>query len=501
MSDPAPAIYVTDGSRQREQLTRCPRLRYLQYHYNGVGYRLKAKSVPLVTGIRAHRAIQRIFEQQLEASDRDGLRKVIREQVDTYHQAAKDGLQELANPRNQATPELSQAAVAQLGGFPVQEGAEGLSQQSAQDYQDQQKRLRERAVAEQACLLEGMLWGFVRVVLPFLQRHYQPLLVEDDRTLMLSCTCGLGDLTIGALDHRRRGCRGVGLMVRPDLVLQHRETGAAMITDWKTSGDVDERRFREQHEDSLQLAVGAFTAERVLGVPVDYGFVIGLNKGWSKGTIKDPVTGRYSGPREQDSIFTYGFYKQGNPPLVEAEYHPRYDYVDHEGKNRKAVESKGFFRTPVWLVNFGQAQGQSGVEKLVMDLLPEELVRAEYAMVGPVQVPKDKLLSYFRQRTALEVRWAQGLHRVEAARPQGLAAVVAVEEEEFPQSWDCWRYNKPCQMLGVCKFGAQLPTIPGEGDKYTFRWPHHKDERQQVQDHAPGFYQLMKEAAGEEEDD
>lgn len=442
-------MILTDRSRWAAR-QRCARAEFHEYRFAGTGIRSVSESLPLATGIAVHEALGAI----LSVEGRDAWREKITEAVKRYHDKCAGA-----------------------------EFAEAPSDETTY------------VIAEQSALIEGICWGFIRVVLPWLRAEFEILASERETEWVIGCDCGLGDGvgTPGEHDQRPRpdltpGCSGVALMLRPDLITRRRSDGVLGIMDFKTAaGELDLR----EHEHSVQMSLGCLAAEKLFEEPCNHYYLLGCLKGRREGEW-DWETSSKGGLKRQGSVFCYGWYKPANPPFEEAEWKWSHEYYDQtpvgvqKGKppgprGYRHTLGKGWAKVPVW-------ERSGGVEGWVMDTLPPEVVAEQFQILGPLQKPGVLYAGFLRQLRTQELRGADGMWQLyEAEQEQQsenptIAAVGHDISEEildshFPQSWNCFPFGGvACSYLPLCRREPGYEDPLG-GARYRVREPHHEAEK------------------------
>ena len=202
MTDPAPlTLWLFDRTRSKTGLGRCMRKRYLSNHFGSTGYGIthKSDSLPLATGKSVHEGLE-AFGQILLTDDRlptqEETRAIVSSVQATYKKRAEE------------------------------RGFLGILKGPATD----------ETIAEQLALISGLIWVLRLKFLPWLHEQYRVLEVEQERLHFLSCTCGAGPLE--AAEHVRRGCTGIALMLRSDLLAERRGTRTLAYFEGKTIGTI-----------------------------------------------------------------------------------------------------------------------------------------------------------------------------------------------------------------------------------------------------------------------
>jgi hypothetical protein len=429
-------LWLTDRSRYETGLGRCPRERQLAYHAGPYGYglQLRAQSMPQATGTGVHHATA-ILDAILLHQDRLPTLEETRQAVDT---AITGYLRE-----------------AEARGF---RGALGSEQ-------------TDEILAEQSCLIEGFVWLYARRFLPWLHQHYRVLSVEEERIQILSCTCGAGPLPVA--DHLVRECQGVALMSRNDLLAQHRRGRHLAYFEKKTDGR-DSSLWAEQWETKPQLALGTLDAQARFGAEVTELYIVGLIKGSRRAD-------REGEPKRQQSALCYGYCREENPPLAAEDWLPSYQWAEPDGTIRRAprtYERRGLWYLseawPYYRAKKGQDPHVTPLE-VWTEFLPESVSSKSLQLLGPLNRQDDQLQSLVRSMVAEEERWRDRLWQYY----QGDGTPL-LQDQLFPQSWDCRRFGKEhqCQFVPIC-FKAPGWEDPLAGS-YVPRRPHHEPEVEQM---------------------
>lgn len=432
-------LHMVDRSRLLQGWTHCMRARFLEYHGGPTGYglRRKSESLPLATGGAVAKGLEGIITYRMSApkNDReDAYREVIKETIDSYR---KRCLARGYNPDEIAGEDAGEV---------------------------------KRVVDEQSALLYGLLWGWAKYKLEPILAEYDVVCVEQEEGQVRSCSCKLGDDVGTKEDHEARGCRGILIMTRPDLILHHRARKQLEYVEFKTLGQ-DSVKWRKKFENNVQLALGAVGAELRLGEKIEFASVHGLVKGW-RYSPADPVTGeKGKGPRMQDSVFCYAYYRPGNPPFETDTWQLHYSYIDEDGARRNATPSKGYSKVPVYQY--------VPIEEWCARL-PQEEIEKIFIQVGPLGTPRNLVPALLRGIEGQEERIKEGLWALHDAREaDDAAAVERVLDQHFPQSFYCVNeYGYTCQFYGLCHDGED----PIASGKYETRRPHHSPELAQMRE-------------------
>ncbi len=166
-------MLVTDRSRILA-FQRCPRQRYLAYHYDGTGIQRKGLSVPLVTGSMVHKGLELLL---------------------TGHT-------------------LSEALTIVLNDYDSTVQSRGFNLDNLNKGGDMMRQIS-HTYQEQRALVEGLIRVFDVYGKPLLLREYDVISVEGEINVPLA--------------------QGLTFMSRPDGVLRNKETGQIFSLSFKTA--------------------------------------------------------------------------------------------------------------------------------------------------------------------------------------------------------------------------------------------------------------------------
>lgn len=427
-------MILTDRSRHFRGLggsDNCARKRYWGYEYMGTGIRLRSVSLPLATGTLVHSVLGDMIALSGDGMvpSREKVREIITQHTAAYKKQCSDK------------------------GF--------LGEDSEQvGY----------IIAEQSALIEGFTWGFYRTQFEWLLREFEVLRIEQEHEYPLGCGCGLADGLGSFDDHDSRECQGIGLMIRPDMELRHKASGRCQIWDWKTTGwDLD----KNEYDQSPQMTLQCLGAEKDLGEAVDSYWVCGLLKG--KRDFFSKAEKDSGGVKKQGSVFCYAWYKPGM------------GQIEREEWSFTSTKRSGFSRIPIWEAHLrGKAEGMSNLEHWVMEVLPEEIVREQFQILGPLQRPVHIEQELLNQVYGEALKWAEY---------KKLGQPGEMLDSYAPQAWgSCFNYRRPCEYLDLCRktvFGEPL-----ESGRFVRRMPHHEAELRELR--LKGFAFEDAEAEGED---
>jgi hypothetical protein len=448
---PAPlSLWLTDRTRSKTGLGRCPRRRYLGTHFGPTGYGIAAtsESLPLATGLAVHEGIEAfstilIKDDRLPTAEET---RVIAATAQTTYRAKVDARGFLGILKGPITDET---------------------------------------ILEQEALIAGLIWAVRLKFLPWLHQSYKLISAEQERLHFLSCTCGAGPLD--AAEHIRRGCTGVVLMLRNDLLAQRRGAPTFAYFEAKTTG-WESSAWSEQWETDPQLALGTLDVEKQYGQEVTELYILGIGKGARK---KDKYEGVDDPMKRQQSALCYGYCRPGNPPLAADDWLPSYEWVNEAGETKrksKAHRRRGVWELPdsdwpTWLA-YHQQDPAMPPEEFWVRMLPPAVLEKVCFLLGPMNRQDAQLQSLRLSMQADEERWQQTLwtlYELQQKFAWDHPVFQGTLDQLVPCSWTCRPFGKEhqCEFKGICHRdeGWQDPLATGH---YKPRRPHHAAELQQA---------------------
>lgn len=461
-TDPDPlSLWLTDRTRSKTGLGRCSRKRYLSTSFGPTGYGITAssESLPLATGLAVHEGIER-FGQIMRIADRlptaEEVRAVVRAVQDEYLKKVEA------------------------------RGFAGILKGPATD----------ETIKEQAALIAGLIWAVRLKFLPWFHQLYKLIAAEEERLHFLSCTCGAGPLE--ADEHVRRGCTGVALMIRTDLLAQRRGASTLAYFEAKTTG-WESDAWSEQWETDPQLALGTLDCEKKYGAEVTELYILGIGKGRRQKDKYDPDQRKI-----QMSPLCYGYARPANPPLAPEDWLPSWEWQNEAGETKRASKAhkrRGVWTLPdtnwpTWLA-YHQQDPDMPPEEFWVRMLPPSVLEKVCFLLGPMNRQDQQLASLRVSMRADEERWQKVLWNLyEAQQPQPASdapgttlsamtwdspAFQRLLDELAPCSWTCRPFGKEhqCEFVPICHrmAGWQDPLSTG---KYRARRPHHASEMAQA---------------------
>lgn len=432
-----PALWFTSRSAILEGQTHCAYGRWLGYHAgpHGTGWRRKQTAVPLATGSAVHTGVELLGKWIMEADVREAPARVAavsRVVTGLPHEVIAWAAIEAASQYENRT--RKSGLLLALG--------DALSN-ADQDH----------LILEQRTLIEGLVWLWALVRLPILLRDYRLLNVEKEESIVLDCTCGLGEAISDWRVHDKRKCAGIVQMGRADLLWESRESSNVIYEELKTKSTPN-MGWELAWEHSGQLNVNMEAASRRLGKSVSGALIDVLYKG-----RRDKPKG--AGPevrKTQQSALCYGIYEPGG--------------LGSSGLWRPRMDREHWANTvPIWDENIPLSpvrDGASRVESWVTSNIAS-LAKAVQTL-GPFPRPMALIPQALDSVRASERRW-----RVDV---EDVRSLVHPADVVFDRSWQCTNFDgSPCFAVPIC-FKQPGWESPGEMGIYEPRTPHHTAEKE-----------------------
>ena len=444
--------------------------RLLKYHSGPTGYGItrKAQSMPLVTGSYTHEGLAEICNW-----------------VKAEHDAGR---------RPEVVPDhvIRMAVTVAVGKYHKTIEARGLRNLDAGERVD-------NIAQEQASLIEGMILGWCMALLPWMLANFRFVLIETEELSVVGCTCGLGDHVGDVPVHESRGCHGIGIMNRCDVITERWDIpGSYGYHEFKTVGQAGDW-WIGQWETKIQFALGIVGAERRLNGKISEMWVHGLIKGKREGAY-DWQTKKKDGPPMQQSVYCYGYRDPGNPPQIMPDWKPKYEYTDDFGATKrvgKKHKKAGIWEPELEIAQEAARQGMSPVEYWLRFYLNPALIAEQYVLVGPLNRQDVLLEEVIEELIAHENGWKDKLWQLHAKREELRYAVPGreltdAEIEACPdyqallrfliqRSWACRRMGQKyeCEMVPYCFKQQGWQDLLATGN-FIPRRPHHLPELQQA---------------------
>lgn len=378
--------------------------RYLSYHSGpyGYGWVKKSNAIPLVTGTQVHAALEGILRlvQAGAPVENKTFRPVINKVVEDYKALVRDT------------------------------GFEGLdSVESA------------IILNEQFTLVEGLAWGWIKVMLPIILKEFDIVSIEEEEIFP-------------ATDR-------IHQMSRPDILLRRKADGKVGVHDYKTCSNVTDAMIKE-YQSSVQMMVGTIGAAQRLKEPINHYYIHAIQKG-GRGEFN-----KGSGFKQQYSHLCYAKVYPAAPPLQ-----PDTTFIN-----------KGFWseKTPLWEVSFPQKPADvSNMEFYVSQLAPT-ILNEMFTLIGPYEVLPHMIEQYMRSMPAEEERWIEKLDILyKSPDLWGTEEFQTLLDKTVPRSYACFKWNSKCSQWDICFRQPGWDDPVGTG-KFAHRRPHHTPELKQLID-------------------
>lgn len=459
------SLWLTSRSTFERGTQFCPWARFVENHAGPYGYGIqrRAMSVPLVTGTYSHLGITEILKWILDARQHSG--------VQPTH--APDDLIRWA----------VQEAITKYRQVVEKRGILTMTE----DDPDTAARLK-RLITEQEFLIAGLTWAYALRRLPHYLREYLIVEVEGEQETVLDCTCGIGSGVGFINDHEARGCTGIGLLSKPDILGSRHVDQVYGYTELKTAG-VARKAWNDSWERKQQFLMGIVGAENRYGVEITHAYVEGLIKGQRKRNY--PFTEDL--PKLQQTSLCYAYYC---PPTTtsEAKWRPGFNYYDLEGIKHTAGKKEGYRHAALWEPPEGEAWPGKPEEMTITEYWAKTMA-AEFpthldknlSVVGPIPKQRHQIDKALRSVVCEERTWQDRLWRlydfsVTSGKTWGDDEYMEFAETIIPRSWNCDPYgpDHPCQHQVMCHPITDDWRKPVESELYVYRSPHHVAERQQM---------------------
>lgn len=484
MSDIARShLWYTSRSAHERGTSHCPFARYVEYHAGpyGYGFSRRAHSLPLVTGTYSHLGLTNLLGWVKDAREHTGT------QPDSVPDDVVRWAVETAVEKYRKTVE-----------------ARGILTYAQEDAEQILKF--KTLIREQEFLIEGLTWAWSISRLPIYLRDYIILDVEQEEEYVLECSCGLGNGIGSFEDHELRGCTGIGLQSKPDILSERKSDGEIAYTEFKTSS-VANKGLDESWERKQQFILGMLGAERRLGKRVSHAWVETLVKGKRD---KEYPYGPDQ-PKIQRSPFCYAYYAPPKPPLSEAEWRPAYTYYTALGEKFTADKKSGYKNTPIWEIDPaegwpGKPAEMSVIEywaKVIQQDYPQHMERQVHP-VGPIPRNDVQVEKALRSVVAEERLWQDRLWKIyefaeKTGKQWGDDEFFEFVETVVPRSWKCDPFaSHPCGNQPICHPVTDDYRQPVESNLFVYRTPHHMAELEQMK--ARGLMPPASELAMEDDE-
>lgn len=461
----ATVLWLTSRSAFERGTQYCPYARFVENHAGPFGYGMQRKShsLPLVSGTYTHLGITSICQWIKDA------------RLKTGHQ-----------PENAPDEVVRWAVELSIEKYRKTVEKRGILGLIGDD--EEQKNKLQALIIEQEHLISGLIWAWALVRLPAILNEYYIVEVEAEEIYVTDCNCGIGD-GIGSIeDHEARDCQGIGLMSRPDLLLERKLDSKFGYSELKTVS-VAKKAWNDSWEHKQQFLMGILGAERRFDVEITHAQVEGLIKGQRKREY--PYTDDM--PKIQNNPFCYAYHKPGNPPASYGEWRPAYNYITNEGL-KYTVSRKEYKKIALWSLPEedafpGRPPEMSPVEfwaKVMMTEFPYHLEKC-VSSIGPIPKQVHQIEKALRSLVAEERLWQDRLWKIydfsqRTGKEWGDDDFMAFVETVVPRSWNCDPYgpDHPCPNQYICHPITDDWRDPIGSGIAVYRKPHHQPELEQA---------------------
>jgi hypothetical protein len=378
--------------------------RYLSFHAGpfGYGYVKKSQAIPLVTGTQVHAALESVLKLVLAGTKPDdpaSFRPVINKAIMDY------------------------VALVEEHGLDTDQGSV------------------EQAIIlqEQITLVEGLIWGWIRVMLPIILEEFEVEAIEQEELLVATPR--------------------IIQMSRPDILLRRKADGKMGVHDYKTTANVTDNMIRE-YQQSVQMMVGTLGAQARLREPVDHYYIHTLQKG-GRGEFK-----KGSKFHQQYSHLCYAKIFPAQPPL--------------EPNTTWNLRGYWIEKTPIWEVLFAQKPMEMSNSEFWVSQLPKETLYEMFTLIGPYAVIPHMVEQYMRSMPAEEERWIERLDKLyQSPHEWESQEFQALLDQTIPRSYNCYAWHSKCQHWDTCFRQPGWEDPVGSG-RFAHRRPHHEAELEQM---------------------
>lgn len=461
-------LWLTSRSIIETGTTYCAFRRYIETHSGPYGYGIqrKAMSVPLVVGSYSHIGITEIMKWILETRLKTGTQP-----TEIPSELIRWGIQEAI---------LKYRRVIEKRGLftTLKDDPEGNARLAF-------------LITEQEWLIEGLTWAWCLTRLPQYLQEYKVLAVEEEEEYVLDCTCDIGS-GIGSIDdHESRGCGGIGLLSRPDILGERWTDGAVGYCELKSTS-VAKKAWNNSWERKQQFLMGIAGAERRIGREITHFTVEGLIKGQRKSdNWNDP-----NAQKLQQTPLCHVYYLGPMPPDMIPQIRPAFKYTTSEGVEFSCKRGAGgHTKVPLWTLDkttvFPECPEEMSVSeywcRVMLNEYPKHLLKCT-SFIGPIPKQRQMIEKAFRSTVTEERLWQDRVWAIydfaqKTGREWGDDEFMAEVERHVPRSWNCDPFgpDHPCPHQIICHPITDDWRKPVENGIYVYRSPHHLAEKLQME--------------------
>lgn len=491
-----PLLWFTSRTPTEVGQRHCRFDRFLSYHAgpHGTGYRRKALSVPLATGSAVHRGAELLADWIMEYQQKHHGQPPVVLPIEVIHWAASEaaaGYEQTARAHG-----FNEAGLEAVGDDDLVVGADGRVVPRAAPVATGQAPAQlpaalETLIMEQRTLIEGQIWMFANIVVPQMLSTHRILGYEVEETLVLDCTCGLGEGVADWRVHFDRNCEGIVQQGRADWLLEGWEAskrGQIVYDEFKTKASPN-APWEKAWEHSGQLRINMETAGRRLGKQITEANIVVLFKGWRGRDKGDPP----EAAKYQHSPLCYGYFDPGSEGFRPPSWAAAYKWYDDLGKGHtlpRTYEKVEIWNpaNPLFNVQPDRPLMPSRIGTWVMNYITPKQWGELVKVLGPFPYQRDRIPDTLKSVLAEERDWRELVGEIRTqvylnAMPtnpnaQPGRSEIDIAADYIPRSWQCTQFSgEECPHKRICdkQPGWQDPLSMGI---YDIRTPHHQPERE-----------------------
>ena len=528
-------IVWTDRSRV-ESHQRCARLRWLEYHEQGIGIVAAKKPLALCVGGSVHKGLECLLKMAMadvdltraeDAAVADAISDFSAHRTRLALDTAELAAQAALDPSSLAAQ--IEATARDLGleaSDPAVAALHGQQRNAAAEFDDYLWR-------EQAALVEGMVRAYARRRLRPLLEEFEVLEVERE-----------GDWELASWDKWIPGTESgtdttsLRFMSRPDALLRSRADNSLYLLSYKTAATWDVRKARDAEHDMQGLSEGV-EVERRLGewwVDINHGGpidpVVGRSKAMVDFLASIPAPPRILGIRyeymlkgtryeDKDLTARFGFkcWSQRSHLIRRYVCHSTpsrgknaaaynvgdsawsWDYIQDDGSPSKLsasnwhaeslLDDRSSMTVGQWIDLLDATEmAMSAYDSTIGQEPREQGYKSDAQALGfTVEHPLDAVfpppLTVYRSDDQLR-DWVEQVEAQERRVAEGVAEVKDAEDDGerrhrlnvlFPMSRRACSYPTECAFTKVCYGGDDIRRDPLASGLYRLRTPNHEAEK------------------------
>lgn len=440
---------------------------------HGTGYRRKSLAVPLATGGAVHKGIELLAQWIAD------------------YQAVHRGMPPApttACPWGLPMEVIAWAATEAASRYEIKARAKGFNEPNlelvGQDLPPGTPQTLpapiEALIMEQRTLIEAQVWVYASLYLPGMLGRYRILGTEVEESMVLDCTCGLGDGFGDWEVHAARSCAGIVQMGRADVLWEGYAGDVAntIVYDEAKTKASPNFPWEKAWEHSGQLLVNMETASRRLGRRIDHANIVVLFKGWRGRDRNDPP----EAAKYQHTPLVYGYHDPGADGLRAAAWAAQYKWTDDYGKGHTLART--YQKQPIWDERISLAAMPGGrdptitsrVERWVTGYITPSQWPELLKVLGPFPHPVHRVPLGLASIKAEEREWRSVVEFIREGMANHGTPEWELADAVIPRSWQCTNYGgDPCAFKWFCDREPGWQDLLGSG-RYEIRRPHHATE-------------------------